>query len=137
MYKNRPLIIILIWYIMTSSTSLLTVSGIHYCYCCWDLGQNLSAFKQTNKNQKKKNIKKNNQLWTDTVDSGVSECHKNSRVIRAAKGFAHYKPLPLRNIKLDILNDILLCCIKVIYTLYIEIYFQKTDFTVLKTLFKV
>lgn len=38
MYKNHPLII-LIWYIMTSSTSLFTVRGIHYCYCCWDLGQ--------------------------------------------------------------------------------------------------
>lgn len=43
MYKNHPLII-LIWYIMTSSTSLFTVRGIHYCYCCWDLGQKYLCF---------------------------------------------------------------------------------------------
>lgn len=42
-----------------------------------------------------------------------------SRVVRPAKDFAHYKPLPLRNIKLDILDNILLCCIKVsLYTVH-------------------
>lgn len=61
MYKNHPLII-LIWYIMTSSTSLFTVRGIHYCYCCWDLGQKYLCF-QTNK----KTVK-NNKLGIDIVD---------------------------------------------------------------------
>lgn len=60
MYKNHPLII-LIWYIMTSSTSLFTVRGIHYCYCCWDLGQINLCFP----NQK---TVKNNKLWVDIVD---------------------------------------------------------------------
>lgn len=52
MYKNH-LLIILIWYIMTSSTSLFTVRGIHYCYCCWDLGQLPNKKKKKNNPQSK------------------------------------------------------------------------------------
>lgn len=67
MYKNHPLII-LIWYIMTSSTSLFTVRGIHYCYCCWDLGQKYLCF-QTKNSQKQ-------QTGDWYCRYGILECHK-------------------------------------------------------------
>lgn len=38
---------------MTSSTSLFTVRGIHYCYCCWDLGQLPNKKKKNNNPQSK------------------------------------------------------------------------------------
>lgn len=57
-------------------------------------------------------------MGTDIVDMDI-RVPQNSRVVRPAKDFAHYKPLPLRNIKLDILDNILLCCIKVsLYTVH-------------------
>lgn len=67
MYKNHPLII-LIWYIMTSSTSLFTVRGIHYCYCCWDLGQKYLCA-QTKNSQKQ-------QTGDWYCRYGILECHK-------------------------------------------------------------
>lgn len=63
------LFIILIWYIMTSSTSLFTVRRIHYCYCCWALGQKYLFF-QTKNSQKQQTVD-----WYCRY--GILECHKN------------------------------------------------------------
>lgn len=67
MYENHPSII-LIWYIMTSSTSLFTVRRIHYCYRCWNLARKYLGFQ--NKNSQKQ------QTGDWYCRYGILECHK-------------------------------------------------------------
>ncbi len=117
--KNHPSI--LIWYIMTSIMSLFTVKRINF----YGLGSSTATSLH-------KNITKQieHQTGYQYYSSVISECH-TILVFNTSCWFAHNKPPSVRNIKVDIMNNILLCCIKVnLYTVHTDI-FWKTSFTVL------